>query len=274
MINREFLSDAIRNRTKRNQVKKKGLNLVRTIRPFVLKQPQRHRADRTARAMFKDDNGLFMRTLQCQIEVGIGLNALPGELSHKVRVGIRSFAAEIYERMDTRIIKVIVALASIAYTVYLYATGHWGSGIGMTFVSIILVLAVMRSVRMIFVFFNLQQQKVDKAKKWLNRINPNHLWKRQQGYYYFLLGSTSMETNLTEAERHLRKALSIGLRKDHDKAAVKLNLAAIASAKRRMKEAKLLLAEAKKLDKKGMLKSDIKMIEKAMKNPRVVHQRR
>lgn len=176
--------------------------------------------------------------------------------------------------MDTRIIKGIVTLASLAFTVYLYITEYWGSAIGMTLVTIVFGLTMLRSIRMIFVFFNLQQQKVDKAKKWLNRINPNHLWKRQQAYYYFLLGSTTMETNLTEAERHLRKALSIGLRKDHDKAAVKLNLAAVASAKRRTKEAKLLLAEAKKLDKKGMLKNDIKMIEKAMKNPRVVHQRR
>lgn len=176
--------------------------------------------------------------------------------------------------MDTRIIKGLVALAALAYTVYLFSTGHWGSGIGMIFVSAIAVLAVMRSVRMIFVFFNLQQQKLDKAKKWIARINPNHLWKNQQGYYFFLKGSTQMETNLNEAERDLRKALSIGLRKDHDKAAVKLNLAAIAGAKRRPKEAQALLQEAKRLDKKGMLKNDIKMIEKAMKNPQVVHRRR
>lgn len=176
--------------------------------------------------------------------------------------------------MDTRIIKGLVAALSLAYTVQLFATGHWGSGIGMVFVTAIAVLAFLRSVRMIFVFFNLQQQKLDKAKKWIGRINPKHLWKNQRGYYYFLKGSTQMETNLNEAERDLRKALSIGLRKDHDKAAVKLNLAAIAGAKRRTKEAQVLLAEAKRLDKKGMLKNDIKMIEKAMKNPQVVHRRR
>ncbi len=176
--------------------------------------------------------------------------------------------------MDTRIIKGLVALAALAYTVQLFATGHWGSGIGMIFVSALAVLAFMRSIRMIFVFFNLQQQKLDKAKKWIARINPNHLWKRQQAYYYFLKGSTQMETNLNDAEKDLKKALSIGLRKDHDKAAVKLNLAAIAGAKRRTKEAQALLLEAKRLDKKGMLKNDIKMIEKAMKNPQVVHRRR
>lgn len=189
-------------------------------------------------------------------------------------VELRKFAAPKLRKMDTRIIKALVALAALAYTVYLFATGHWGAGIGMIFVSAVAVLAVLRSVRMIFVFFNLQQQKLDKAKKWIDRINPNHLWKNQRAYYYFLKGSTQMETNLNDAERDLRKALSLGLKKDHDKAAVKLNLAAIAGAKRKPKEAQALLIEAKKLDTKGMLKNDIKMIEKAMKNPQVVHRRR
>lgn len=176
--------------------------------------------------------------------------------------------------MDTRIIKALIALASTAYTVYLFTTGHWGSGIGMAFLSIILILTVLRSMRMILVFFYMQQQKLDKSITWLNRINPNHLWNRQKGYYHFLKGSTMMETNLNDAEKHLRKALSIGMRKDHDKAAVKLNLAAIASAKGRRKEGQMLIAEAKRLDTKGYLKNDIKMIEKAIKNPRVVHRGR
>ena len=176
--------------------------------------------------------------------------------------------------MDTRIIKIAIAAASVAYTVYLYATGHWGSGIGMTFVSIILILVCLRSLRMVMVFFQMRQQKMDKARKWLGRINPSHLWKKQQGYYYFLQGNMAMEHNLNEAERHLRKALSLGLRMDHDKAAVKLNLAAIASAKRKTREALSLLNEAKRLDKKNVLKSDIKMIEKAIKNPKIVQKRR
>jgi hypothetical protein len=53
-----------------------------------------------------------------------------------------------------------------------------------------------------------------------------------------------------------------------------LNLAAIASAKRKPKEAQILLMEAKKLDTKGLLKNDIKTFEKALKNPKVVYQRR
>ncbi|MFM1931781.1 MAG: hypothetical protein RL226_1084 [Bacteroidota bacterium] len=175
--------------------------------------------------------------------------------------------------MDTRIIKGLLALLSLAYTVYLFATGHWGSGIGMILLSALLVFAVLRSTRMIMVFFYLRQQQIDKAMSWLNKINPNHLWKNQQGFFYFLKGSTQMETNMNEAEKNLKKALSIGLKSDSDKAAVKLNLAGIAAAKRKPKEAQMLLMEAKRLDTKGLLKNDIKNFEKAIKNPKVVYQR-
>jgi hypothetical protein len=82
-----------------------------------------------------------------------------------------------------------------------------------------------------------------------------------------------METNMNEAEKNLKKALSIGLKSDSDKAAVKLNLAGIAAAKRKPKEAQMLLMEAKRLDTKGLLKNDIKNFEKAIKNPKVVYQR-
>jgi hypothetical protein len=52
---------------------------------------------------------------------------------------------------------------------------------------------------------------------------------------------------------------------DHDKAMVNLQLAGIAMTKRRKREAVNLLNEAKKLDKHGMLKDQIKMVKEQMK---------
>jgi hypothetical protein len=176
--------------------------------------------------------------------------------------------------MDTRIIKIAIALGALAYTVYLFWTSHWGSGIGMIFVTAILGVLIFRSIRLIIVFFRLRQQKMDKAKIWLLRINPDKLWKSQQGYWHYLNGSVEVNNNLSEAEKSFKKALKLGLRMDHDKAAAKLNLAVVALSKNRQREGKNLLNEAKKLDTKGMLKKDIKMIEKAMKNPKVIRQRR
>ena len=49
--------------------------------------------------------------------------------------------------MDTRIIKGLVALLAVAYTVYLYSIGYTGSAIGMTLVSIVLILKSMPTKR-------------------------------------------------------------------------------------------------------------------------------
>jgi len=72
---------------------------------------------------------------------------------------------------------------------------------------------------------------------------------------------------MNDAEKLLKESLEVGLKQDHDKAAVKLNLAVVASAKRKPKLAKALLVECKRLDTKGMLKKDIKQVEAAIRNP-------
>ena len=176
--------------------------------------------------------------------------------------------------MITRLLKILIAAASLAYMVMLYAQGSWGAAIGMTVVSIVLVLVNLRSVRLVVAFANLRMQRMEEAVKWLNRISASQLWPRQRGYYHFLLGSVTMQNNLNEAESHLRKALSLGLRQDHDKAAVKLNLAVCLSAKQDRKKALIMIQEAKRLDTKGMLKKDIKQVESMIKNPRVVQRGR
>ncbi|MEE2838647.1 MAG: hypothetical protein VYD51_07380 [Bacteroidota bacterium] len=176
--------------------------------------------------------------------------------------------------MITRLLKILVAAASVAYTVLLYTQGSWGSAIGMTLLSIVLVLVNLRSVRLVVAFANLRMQRMEDAAKWLNRIKPAQLWPGQRGYYHFLLGSVTMQHNLIEAEANLRKALSLGLRQDHDKAAVKLNLAVCFSAKQDRKRAMVMIQEAKRLDTKGMLKGDIKQVEAMIKNPRVVQRAR
>jgi len=176
--------------------------------------------------------------------------------------------------MLIRLFKLLFAAASLAYTVLLYTQGSWGAAVGMTLLSIVLVLANLRSVRLVVAFANLRMQRMEEAVKWLNRIKPSQLWPGQRGYYHFLLGSVTMQSNLNEAESHLRKSLTLGLKQDHDKAAVKLNLAVCMSAKQDRKKAMIMIQEAKRLDTKGMLKNDIKQVEAMIKNPRVVQRAR
>ncbi|MDB4587843.1 DUF2892 domain-containing protein, partial [bacterium] len=98
-------------------------------------------------------------------------------------------------------------------------------------------------------------------------------WPRRRAYFYFLQGSLKMEHNMNEAEKLIKESLRLGLKQNHDKAAAKLNLAVVASAKRRRQEALALLNECKRLDEKGMLKKDIKMVEQAIKNPQMIRQK-
>jgi len=167
--------------------------------------------------------------------------------------------------MLTRLIKILLAASSLAYTVYLFSKAQTGAAIGMIFVTIILVVMTLKSMRLVLAFVQIRQQKMPEAKKWLGRIQQNQLWPRQRGYYNFLLGSLTMEENMNVAEKYLKEAVSLGLRHAHDEAAAKLNLAVVASTKRRTREAIMLLNDCKRLDTKGMLTKDIKMVEQAVK---------
>jgi hypothetical protein len=52
---------------------------------------------------------------------------------------------------------------------------------------------------------------------------------------------------------------------NHDVAMAKLQLAGIAMTKRRKREAQMLIADVKKLDKHGMFKDQIKQLKQNMK---------
>ena len=116
-------------------------------------------------------------------------------------------------------------------------------------------------------FLKLRKQDMDGAKKWLDKItNPEAaLVIKQQGYYNYLNGILVSQTNLTQAEKYFKKAIQLGLSMDQDLALAKLQLAGIAMSKRRKIETTKLIAEAKKLDKQGMLKDQIKMLKDQMK---------
>ncbi len=96
--------------------------------------------------------------------------------------------------------------------------------------------------------------------------NPSSaLVTKQEGYFNFLHGIIVSQTNLTQAEKYFKKALRFGLSMKHDKAMAKLQLAGIALTKRRKREAINLIAEAKKLDKHGVLNDQIRMMKQQMK---------
>ena len=169
--------------------------------------------------------------------------------------------------MFNKNIKIILAALVFAFAVYQFVEGEIGNGIFLILLSLIFVFLYFRNEMILMAFLRMRKQDFEGTKKWLSKIrNPEAaLTVKQQGYYNYLHGIMSSQTNLTEAEKYFKKALKLGLSMDYDVAMAKLSLAGIAMQKRRKREATTLLNEAKKLDKQNMLKEQIKMMQQQMK---------
>ena len=164
-------------------------------------------------------------------------------------------------------IKLVLAFLTFAWSVYEFWQGHIGNGIAILLLMGIFILLYFKNEFILLAFLQLRRQNFEGAKKWLSYIkNPTTaLTQKQEGYYNYLHGIMLSQTNITQAEKYLRKAVRLGLAMNHDLAMAKLQLAGIAMTKRRKREATTLMNEAKKLDKHGMLKEQMQMMKQQMK---------
>lgn len=169
--------------------------------------------------------------------------------------------------MFPKFIKIVLTTATLGYAIYQFVIANIGNGIALIFLAGMFVLLYYKNELILLSFLRLRKQDFDGTLRWLNRIkNPTSaLTTKQQGYYFFLHGVIEAQKNLTKAEKHFKKAISLGLNMKHDLAMAKLSLAGIVMQKRRKREATLLLNEAKKLDKQGMLSDQIKMMQQQLK---------
>jgi tetratricopeptide (TPR) repeat protein len=176
--------------------------------------------------------------------------------------------------MYNKNIKLVIAVAIIAYAIYLFTEGYIGNGIMIILLSLLFIFLYFKNEFILLAFLRLRKQDFEGAKKWLDKIkNPSSaLVKKQEGYYNYLNGIMVSQTNMNEAEKYFKNAISLGLSMDHDLAMAKLNLAGIAFSKRRTQEAKILMTEAQKLDKRGMLTDQIKMMKDNMKKSQAPQQ--
>lgn len=176
--------------------------------------------------------------------------------------------------MYNKIIKLIIAFGIIAFAVYQFIEGNIGNGIMYILLSGIFIFLYFKNEFILLAFLRLRKEDFTGAKKWLNKIkNPSTaLVKKQEGYYNYLNGIMVSQNNMNEAEKHFKKAVSLGLSMDHDLAMAKLNLAGIAFSKRRKQEAQKLLVEAEKLDKRNILADQIKMMKQQMKKAAIPKQ--
>ncbi len=169
--------------------------------------------------------------------------------------------------MYNKNIKLVIAAIIFGVAVWQMIEGYIGNGIMLILLAAIFVFLYFKNEMILLAFLKLRKQDFEGAQKWLHKIkNPESaLVTKQQGYYNYLHGIMLSQTNITQAEKYLKKAVKLGLSMDQDLAVAKLNLAGIAMTKRRKREAQMLLTEAKKLDKHNMLKEQITMMKQQMK---------
>ena len=169
--------------------------------------------------------------------------------------------------MFPKIIKLILAIAFFLYGGYEFYESYIGNGIFLTLLSGMMVLLYFKNEMIFLAFLRLRKQDFQGTERWLNMIKSpeRSLVRKQQGYFYYLHGIIQSQNNLTTAEKHFKKAIQLGLTMTHDLAMAKMSLAGIMMQKRRKREATALLAEAKKLDKHGMLTDQVKIMQQQMK---------
>ena len=169
--------------------------------------------------------------------------------------------------MFHKYIKLVIAAAIVVWAVFQFAEKHIGNGIALLFLAGVFIFFYFKNEFILLAFLRLRKQDFAGTQKWLGFIkNPSAaLVQKQEGYYNFLNGILVSQTNLTQAEKYFKKALKLGLSMSHDVAMAKLQLAGVAMTKRRKREAANLIAEAKKLDKHGVLNEQIKMMKQQMK---------
>lgn len=169
--------------------------------------------------------------------------------------------------MTRFIIRCAIALLALGLTVWLFATGYWGWGIVMILVTAIIGLTFFRNENMILALNHMRTGNQDKAKVQINKITaPQMLPKTQHAYVLYLQAVlNAQDDGFGKTEAKLRKALSIGLRTNQDKAVARMHLAGICAQTGRRKEALSLLSEAKKLDTGGVMTEQIKTMQSQLK---------
>jgi len=176
--------------------------------------------------------------------------------------------------MYNKVFKLIIAGLIFATAIWQFTEGGIGNGIMLIFLALIFVFLYFKNEMILLAFLRLRKQDFPGAQKWLNKIkNPEAaLVTKQQGYFNYLHGIMVSQSDMNAAEKYFKKAISLGLNMDQDLAMTKLNLAGIAFSKRRKQEATLLINEAQKLDKQGMLKEQIKEMKNNMKRAQMPKQ--
>lgn len=169
--------------------------------------------------------------------------------------------------MITFIIRSILTAGLLFLTVFSFYSGSWGWGIVLILITAIFGATFIYNENLVLAMNHMRLGNQDKSRKYINKIHPDFLPKRQRAYVIYLqVLLNTQELGFSKSENLLRKAMALGLRRNHDQAMARLHLAGICAQTGRRQEALTLLAEAKKFDNTGMMKEQIKLMQSQLQN--------
>ena len=142
--------------------------------------------------------------------------------------------------------------------------GIWFVLAAIVFIVGYLLLGTVQSAAML-----LQETKIDEAEKRLNlTLTPKLLYATNRAYYFMLKGSIAVSRNNTdEGEMWLKKAETVKVPTDNEKAMLQIQLANIAASKGKWKQAQLYYRNIKGLKiTESSIKDQVKQFEKVLAN--------
>ncbi len=166
--------------------------------------------------------------------------------------------------MYTPFIRIIIGIVGIVLAWNFYSNGDM-TNFFLTMVAIgVIVWGHFKYGTVFLAFQHLKKGKYQKAEQLLLKVkNPDLLKKYQKSYYHFTKGFIELnKNNLDNSYTELKNALELGLRTENDTSIVTLTLASIEVKRKNYDKAKIYLNQAKKLNHKVELNTEIEKIEK------------
>ena len=113
--------------------------------------------------------------------------------------------------MFPKILKLIIAVALICFSVYEFYENYIGNGIFLSLLSAFLILIYFKNEIIFLAFLRLRKQDFKGTEKWLNKIkNPESaLVQKQQGYFHYLHGIIQSQKQSNHCRKIFQESYSI-----------------------------------------------------------------
>ena len=167
--------------------------------------------------------------------------------------------------------KIVVMVALLALSVANIFWTNYGYAALLFLLILLPALLLVKHEYVLLALYEMRKQNIAKAIAHLNKIqHPEKviLIKSEVAYYYFLKGVLQVyNRDFLKSEVLIKKSIDLGLKNHSDLAMAYLQMAGIYAQRRQLQMATQFLKQAKKYDKKNLLREQITLFEQQLKAP-------